>query len=97
MNPTPKQVFMSNSSAVKAHSALLDRPEFKTSLEVALAHYTRMMCVLAPMSLDTPNQLQASAMCFQRIQGANELVSTLLGLHELPPKPAPRQTDNLHQ
>jgi hypothetical protein len=95
-HPTPKQEFVTDERLVKAHRELIYRDDFQLAIKTALAQYTRVMCDLAPSSLDSPNQLQGSAMCFQRIQGANDLVAILMRLAEIP-KPADRkQFDNLN-
>lgn len=97
VNPRPKDEFLTSALLVKAHKSLIERADFQNSLRTAQAQYTRMMCALAPANLDTPNQLQASAMCFQRIQGMNDFVSCLLNLAEVPRQPAKVQSDNLTQ
>ncbi len=97
VNPRPKQEFLASAIACKAHKALIERADFQNSLRTAMAQYTRRMCELAPASLDSANQLQASAMCFQRIQGMNDFVNTLLSLAEVPRQPAKVQSDNLTQ
>jgi len=94
-NPMPKQLFQASKQMMKEHSALLDRAEFQRAIEVAMAQYTRTMCQLAPTSLDTPNQLQASAMCFQRIQGANDFVHCLLTLSTIQKIEVKPDTGNL--
>ncbi len=97
MNPTPKQIILTDPKFLKAHAALVDDGDFLNSIQVAMAQYTRTMCNLAPHELNHANQLQASAMAFQRVQGAQEFVAVLLGLHEQPHKPNPRPSDNLTQ
>ena len=98
VNPTPKQEMLSSSNDVKAHRKLIDEPSFRNAIRVAQAEYTRTMCMLAPSSMDSPSQLQASAMCFQRIQGMNDFVSVLLKLGETPKMPTQKQSGNLsHQ
>jgi len=45
--------------------------------------------------LDSPNQLQASAMCFQRIQGMNDFIHLMMTLAESPATAATKPDDNL--
>lgn len=94
-HPTPKKAFLLDPKAVKAHRAMIDDDDFRRSITVAQAQYTRVICDLAPISLDSPNQLQASAMCFQRIQGMNDFVTVLMNLGETPKLPERKSTDNL--
>lgn len=94
-NPTPKEEFLATPGDVKSHRQLLDRPDFQRALRVALAQYNRAICSLAPSGMDTPNQLQASAMCFQRIQGATDFVDVLLKLSEVPRLPERKKPENL--
>ena len=97
INPTPKQEFLFDAASVKGHSTLIDAPAFQKAIKTALAQYVRVMCNIAPDKMDSPAQLQASAMCFQRIQGANDFVDTLLKLGQQPQSPLPKPNDNLKQ
>jgi hypothetical protein len=95
LNPTPKQEFQESADHMKAHGALIDSPSFRRAVKVALAEHARMMCALAPSSMDSPNQLQASAMAFQRIQGANDVMNIMLKLSEIPKLPNKKDDSNL--
>lgn len=79
-NPLPKQVFLSSKKLSEEHGRLIDSEAFSRAISAAREQYVRRMCDLAPASLDTPNQLQASAMCFQRIQGCNDFIEILYNL-----------------
>jgi len=96
-NPMPKEEFQVSPGAMKAHRALLELPQFQLAVRVAQAQYCRICCAASPTNLDSPNQLQASAMCFQRIQGMNDFINVLLNLAETPRLPPRRTDDNLAQ
>lgn len=93
----PKAEFMQSEPFMKAHRNMVDAEVFQRGIKTAMAQYTRVMCQIAPSSMDSPNQLQASAMCFQRIQGANDFLNILLNLAETPAIPTKRDPDNLTQ
>jgi hypothetical protein len=92
----PKQQFVETKKLAEEHRRMVDSEPFVRAVRAAREQYTRVMCNLAPTSLDTPNQLQASAMCFQRIQGVNDFINILVSLADPPPKRQIPETDNLN-
>lgn len=96
INPTPKQRFLEMGPWISAHRKMVDSPEFQRAIDFSLQHYVRFLTETAPTDLTQPNHVVASGMCFQRIQGARELIDVLTKLSEMPPpKIAPQTSDNL--
>lgn len=85
-NPTPKQEFLLNTAAVKAHRELMDNPRLRLSFATALLQFQRKLT-----SRDHPDG-NTAASYFLKIQGAQEFLDILINLAE-PPELAPTRAD----
>lgn len=88
-NPTPKDTFVADPDAVRAHHALVEMGSLQKAMSAALAQYARKQSAL------TPNDLGSAAMIFMRMQGAHELAETFLNLAEAPAAPTVLDSSNL--
>lgn len=92
-NPSPKQVFQSDSARVKKHADLIARPELREALDVALRQYLRQ-CSTVSCEAHTP---EAASFAW-RLAGAQELVNIFYGLADITTPSVRRDPDNLiHQ
>ena len=87
VNPTPKQEFQANQSWIKMHREMMQQPMLAVSLQFALLHYQRLLT--DARSTDG----NAAAQNFFKIQGAQELLSILKNLGEMP-EAAPTKPSN---
>lgn len=81
-NPTPKQVFLADALGVKAHKTLLDSPYLHQVIDVAILHYSRLMC-------DHPRTTDGNtaAQNHFKMQGVHEFIHILKNLSETPEIP----------
>lgn len=75
-NPYPRDEFLTDSEAVKAHHVLVENKALRHSLSVALSQHSRQLA--EKLAAD----LGGAGSCFLRIQGAHEFVNTFLNLAE---------------
>ena len=68
---------------------------FQRSIEYAELQYHDALCKLAPSSIDSSGNIQASAACFQRLLGVHEFIRTLRNLSENPELTKKQSSDNL--
>lgn len=83
---SPKQTFLQNQGAAKAHANLIAKPEFRSALDVAMLEFTRDAI---KATADNP------AAVAHRLEGAHQFVRTFLELSERVTITKTRDPDNL--
>jgi len=97
INPTPKAIFMSSNQNIASHKRMIETSEFQRAIQVAQLQYVRVLHNLAQgKNLNDPGFATGAAMCFERLQGSQEIIDIMLKLAEPMPTPEVRVVgDNL--
>ena len=97
---SPRASFIENPDNVRKHRELLQQPELKAAMDVALAEMSKAVISLSRNTdMLKPGLSQAAEASFHIIHGAHEFVEVFYRLVEsLPPLPPRRPNDsNLEQ
>lgn len=87
-NPRPKQEFLNDSEACKAHKLLAENEVLRRAISVTMLDYQREQTDMNAVDLG------GCASCYLRLQGAQQFVARLLNLAESSIPSA--KTDNLN-
>ena len=99
-NPSPRARFMLDAENIRQHRALIENPDLRKGMDIALAEMTKAICSLANgWQMNDPNYSQACASNFNIIRGAYEFQEVFFRLAEPYAKPPQRQSnpDALHE
>lgn len=88
-NPTPKSTYQTNANLVKTHHALVERPDLRYALEVALLQMQRELYELSPADMGS------CASAHLRMTGAEDFLKVFLNLAETPSSPTKSDVSNL--
>lgn len=88
VNPSPKEKFLMNANAAKAHMDLIARDDLRYSMDVALAHLNWLL---------SKNTSENSATLHGMSTGAQRLLDIFYNLSIAPYAPGARKTYNLDQ
>lgn len=95
-NPSPRRIFLTDAKAIDQHHQMVTSDTFQTAIAVAQREYTRAMCNGIPPGLEKEEVMPCHAMALARLQGANDIITMLCGLAEIPKAPQKaKNPDNL--
>lgn len=86
---------LANSQWIDEHHRMIESDAFQRAILFARDHYTRAVCAQPPPGTEG-DVLQSHALAMARLQGAQDFVSVILGLAEMPPiRTNQKNPDNL--
>lgn len=89
-NPTAKSEFIKNENVCKIHRSLVERPELRAGINVAMLEMSRQICNNAPA-----DNMGACAASHLRMLGAQDFAQIFLNLAETEVAPRRVETGNL--
>ena len=96
IHSTGRSIMLSESKWIEEHHRMIESEAFQRAIMYAKDHYTRACCSSPPPGTEKSDVTVSHALAMARLQGAQDFVSVLLGLAELPTeKPAAKNLDNL--